>query len=242
MICPKCGTENGDSSLKCVKCWRPLQPQEKWFLAGAQTIPDSETAAEKTSLRQRGRIFRLLVVLGMLLLFIAPIFIDQLQILRNMQKQGTVHPVSDRKQQEMNPADKKRNHPGNQEVFIPSLEAYVRDIRFFESGCHPADTRNRVYATDFRKDRTCYIHWELRLAYPKRHPSRAFQIEEIWYQPDGSVLARQHFTGSIQESWNHSFHYHGWGWNEPAHWNAGKYRVELFIDGSLIAVGSFTIS
>jgi hypothetical protein len=246
MICPKCGTENGDSSLKCVKCWRPLHPAEKGpWLDSKPNLPD-ETPSKKLPLRRVRWIVSILLLMGVLSSVIVPSIIEKMhenkiRDLTEEARQEATRPTPMPQKEDMAPAVTNREESKVTLGVIPSLDAKVTSLRFFESGYQPTEMGDRAYSSQFQRDRSRYINWELRLAHPTRERRSDFQIDEIWYKPDGSILAKQSMQRHLQGSWVYSFHYHSWGWEEPSHWLPGQYRVELSIDGSRIAIGMFTI-
>jgi len=244
MICPKCGTENGDSSIKCVKCWRPLQPTEKGpWLGSKPKLPDQTPSNKLPPVRVR-RIISILLMMGVLFSVIVPFLIEnigKIQDIKEKVRREAIRPTPLPKEKMTTPTVTNRKESKDTLGVIPSLNAKVTNLRFYESGYQPTDMNERVYASQFRRDRSRYINWELRLEHPKRERRVDFRIDVTWYRPDGSVLAKQNVQAHLEESWINSFWYHSWGWEEPFHWLQGKYRVELSIDGSKIAVGSFTI-
>ncbi len=246
MICPKCGTENGDSSLKCVKCWRPLQPAEKGpWLDSKPKLPD-ETPSKKVPPNRTRRIVSIILLMGILFSVIVPSIIEKIhenkiRDLKEKARQEATRRTPMPKKEQAAPAVTNREESKIALGVIPSLDAKVTSLRFFESGYQPTEMGERAYASQFQRDRSRYINWELRLTHPTRERRSDFQIDEIWYKPDGSILAKQSMQRHLQESWVYSFHNHSWGWEEPSHWLPGKYRIELSVDGSRIAIGLFTI-
>jgi len=248
MICPKCGTENGDSSLKCVKCWRPLQPVEKgpWLDSKPKRPAEAEAPAEKLPPARARRILSILVLVGVIFSFVVPAVFEKMERsrireLKEKERQEATRPAPMPKKNEAAPVVADSQESRVSLGVIPSLDAKVKSLRFFESGYEPAQMGERAYDRQFRRDRSRYVNWEIHLTHRAREEGRDFQIDEIWYKPDGSVLAKQKLKSHLQESWLYSYHYHSWGWDEPSHWPLGKYRVELYVDGARIAAGSFTI-
>jgi hypothetical protein len=245
MFCPKCGTENGDSSLKCVKCWRPLQPVEEGpRLDSKPKLPDELHSKKLPPVRAR-RIVSILLLTGVLFAVIVPSVIektgeDRSRDLKEKARQEAIR-ATPMPKKEVAPAAANREEGKVTLGVIPSLDAKVTSLRFFESGYQPTEMGARAYADQFQRDQSRYINWELRLTHPTRERRSDFQIDEIWYKPDGSILAKQSMQRHLRESWANSFHFHSWGWEEPSHWPLGKYRVELSIGGSRIAIGYFTI-
>ena len=66
---------------------------------------------------------------------------------------------------------------GQPGTYIPSLNAKVTALYFFESGYNyeGAPYGKRNYKTEFQKSSTRYVNWELNLKYPK--PGRRIDFE-----------------------------------------------------------------
>jgi hypothetical protein len=248
MICPKCGTENGDSSMKCVKCWRPLQPVEKGpWLSPKGKLPEQIPAKKSPQVRVR-RIASILLVMGVLFSVFAPSVIEKIREYENegrKEKAGrkAIRPARAPKEGKTILPDVPKKEQGNApHGIVPSLGAKVTSLHFFESGYHTPAMGQRIYADRFLRDRCRYINWELRLNHPQREKRVDFRIDEVWYKPDGSILAKQSLSTRLQKTWVHSFHHHSWGWDEPSHWPPGQYRVDLSVNGASVAVGLFTVT
>jgi hypothetical protein len=124
---------------------------------------------------------------------------------------------------------------------IPLLKAEVTGLRFFESGYDPPDKNQRTYPTEFVNLSSRYINWELNLEFPAPGRRIDFDILAVWYNPDGSVMARQTKASYIESDWTNSYHSYGRGWKEPGNWIPGTYRVDLLVGDHKIASGSFTV-
>lgn len=246
MYCPKCGTENGDSSLRCVKCWRPLQPVEAGYrMISKDGRPEQVSARKPPSVRLR-RILSVLLVLGVLISVFLPRLIEKIdpliiEDLKEKMGQGKAPPMPPSKKEPTTQAIKHGGEGKDTRVVIPSLEAKVESLRFFEGGYKMTEMKKRVYAGQFRSAQTRFIIWELRLVHPQRAKRHHFRIDEVWYRPDGKILARQSLDTYLEKTWLWSYHNNGWGWENPSRWSPGKYRVELYIEGKRIAAGMFTI-
>ena len=125
---------------------------------------------------------------------------------------------------------------------IPTLQARVTGIRFYEGGYDGIPYNQRVYNTSFPKSATRAIWWELNLEHPDPRRKIDFAIEAVFYRWDGSEIARQINNTAIQSTWTTSYHSLGWGWREAGNWAAGSYRVILFIDGQQVSDGTFFIT
>lgn len=117
MICPKCGTENGDSSLKCVKCWRPLQPTEKGPWLGSKPKLPEQTPSKKLSPVRVRRIVSILLVMGVLFSVIVPFLIEKIreykiQDLKEKARQEAIRPTPVPKEAEAAPAVTNREERG----------------------------------------------------------------------------------------------------------------------------------
>lgn len=124
---------------------------------------------------------------------------------------------------------------------IPSLQATVDSVRFFESGIDAVPTEQRIYATQFLRSATRFVWWELSLVYPDPGRRIDFSVEAFYFRPDGSLLNRQVQNYFIESSWTSSSHYAGVGGHEPGTWSPGVYRVELHVAGQKVAEASFEV-
>ncbi len=125
--------------------------------------------------------------------------------------------------------------------YIPSLNAKVTSLRFFESGYNAPPREQRVYSDQFDKSVTRYINWEINLEHPAPGHRIDFVIEQLWYRPNGSLMSRQTFNTSLNPEWTSSYFHHSYGWRNPGNWSNGSYRVDLFVGGQKVTSGSFEI-
>ena len=125
---------------------------------------------------------------------------------------------------------------------IPSISADVSILKFFEGNHEGVPSRERVYKDFFIKSDARYIWWELNLTHPAPGEQRNFQIESMYYRPDGSILGQQTVRTYIAPERTSSNHQQGWGWRTAGNWPPGIYRVDLYIERQKIASRSFEIA
>ena len=71
---------------------------------------------------------------------------------------------------------------------------------------------------------------------------QVFKLAVRYLHPDGSQISEEAFETKLPADWDSIELRSGWGWNDANHWDAGFYRVELWLDGSiLIGDGQFFI-
>lgn len=127
-------------------------------------------------------------------------------------------------------------------IAIPSLRARIISVKFFETEKELINYDKRTYRKEFERSRTRFIAWEINLEYPTKTRQTGFEIMEIWYSPNGTRIYRNISNSSIERNWNNSYHAGGYGnseWGKA--WQAGIYKVELYIDGAMIGTYSFKI-
>jgi len=124
---------------------------------------------------------------------------------------------------------------------IPGMK--VSGVQFYE-GPHDLDLdqSQRVYRYSFDRFTTRSIYWELDLQYPPPGRRIDFQLDAIWYKPDGSEMTRQTISAYVLADWGSTWHTLGFGWVEPGHWTPGTYRVDLYFKNLRIAGGTFQIN
>lgn len=124
---------------------------------------------------------------------------------------------------------------------VPSLDAEVVELRFFETGWDGTRWDARVYANVFPRQTTRYVSWELRLVHPGPSERKAVTVDAIFYRPDGAVFAEHTREDSVDTGWTSSSTSYARGWRTPGNWRPGVYRVELSIDDQPVAAGEFEI-
>ncbi len=125
--------------------------------------------------------------------------------------------------------------------YIPRIDAGVTSVQFYESDSSGVPLGDRTYNYSFPQTETRFINWELNLEHPSVVERTDFSVHAIFYYPDGSIFAEQDLSTFLDPGWPTSSHNHGWGWEEAGNWLNGIFRVDLFVDGELIARGSFEI-
>ena len=87
------------------------------------------------------------------------------------------------------------------------------------------------------------MNGELLITFPIPDRRIDFEIDVVFYRSDGSVVARRTAGGYVNERWGRGSDY--WvvsaGSGQPSRWKAGLYRVDLSVDGKLIASEEFEI-
>jgi hypothetical protein len=124
---------------------------------------------------------------------------------------------------------------------LPVPNARVTAVRFFESGTQVPEKNSRQYQDRFDTRTIRFVYWELSLGFPKIQSRIDFDIDAVWYGPDGNVVWRQTRKVYVLPGWTTSWHIYGWGCNTPPcrGWKVGRYRVELLVGSSKVASGSF---
>ena len=119
-------------------------------------------------------------------------------------------------------------------------------MKFYESaspGYDAVPLDDRVYRTVFPRSTTRHVNGELLITFPTPDRQIDFNIDVVFYRPDGSVLTRRVAGGFVNEHWRRGSDY--WvvsaGSGQPSWWRAGLYRVDLSVDGELIASEEFEI-
>jgi hypothetical protein len=62
---------------------------------------------------------------------------------------------------------------------IPSLDATVTSLRFFESDYQAPPREQGAYTQRFDRAQTRYVHWELTLEHPAPGRRRVFSVQSV---------------------------------------------------------------
>jgi hypothetical protein len=125
---------------------------------------------------------------------------------------------------------------------FPVPGASFKEIKFFEGGYNPPPLGSRVYQALFKGRTSHYINWELHLTSPVVTSPANFTIYATWYYPNGAVFGNDTSNARWEAGWTECVFNAGRGWTRPGMWRHGTYRVDLYVNGSRIAVGSFTVN
>jgi hypothetical protein len=130
---------------------------------------------------------------------------------------------------------------------IPSINASVTELRFYESDNGVLPYEQRVYAQRFARNTTRYIYWQIELEYPPPRRRIEFKITEIWYYYNSATsswgeLFWDKDTHYVEGDWTWTPHWQGLGCDYPPNcWEIGTYRVDLYVDDKKIASEQFQI-
>lgn len=139
------------------------------------------------------------------------------------------------------PAPREPAHPAG---FIPKLNAQITAIKFFEGDQKAAPPpEKRVYSRIFPKTQSRAIFAELILSHPAPGYRIDFQMEAVFYTPNGKVLGQNRYNSYVMADWVTSSHWAGWGWASYGTntWETGNYRADFYIDGNKVAEDFFTV-
>ncbi len=128
--------------------------------------------------------------------------------------------------------------------YIRRLNAKIDRVDFYEGPYESPEKKDRGYRSSFPKTSTRLVWWELTLSYPALGRKIFFDIETIWYWPDGTVMRKQTRNEQhVEPTWTNSYYGGGFGWRVPSPntWKLGVYRVDFFVEGEFVARGKFTI-
>lgn len=130
---------------------------------------------------------------------------------------------------------------GTLPVNIPSLDATVDKLLFYESDLGIPPQMEREYATEFPRSQARFINWELRLLHPKPGKKISFRLDAAYYKPKESILVEHHLDTFSEADWTYSQHSHGYGNDKPGTWPLGTYRVDVLFDGKTIVSDTFSV-
>jgi hypothetical protein len=119
----------------------------------------------------------------------------------------------------------------------------VRSLRFFESGQDSLPFEERVYHRRFAGEGTRWVNYEITLAYPKAKLGRPISITCVWsrdgpMQPIRQVLDNNYDSAATYRIYNRGLgRVDGRGFAE----RKGKWKAEIYVEGQLVATGTFEI-
>jgi uncharacterized caspase-like protein len=132
--------------------------------------------------------------------------------------------------------------PARDAGYVRVINGKTTKVQFFESGYNHPDKKDRVYRSSFSRTQTRYVNWEIAFEYAPPGRRIDFKIESIWYA-NGSEIWRGLCDAYVLADWSNSYSAQGYGWANAGSntWRSGNYRVDLYVEGTKIAVGNFTV-
>ena len=125
---------------------------------------------------------------------------------------------------------------------FPLVNPRVAGIRFFEGGCDGSSEGPVVFANVFEQRTARCIYWQLNLVFDPQPERADFEIDAVYRDPGGGILARHTANAFVERDWTNSQHATGEGWPQPGNWETGDYLLELFVGTQLIASAGFAVT
>jgi len=119
----------------------------------------------------------------------------------------------------------------------------VRSLRFFEADTNSLPLEQRAYRRRFSGEGTRFVSYEIMLAYPKNKLGRPITITSVWsrdgpMQPVRIVLDNNYDSAETYRIFNQGLGKDdGRGFSQ----RKGNWKVEIYIEGQLVATGTFEI-
>ncbi len=125
---------------------------------------------------------------------------------------------------------------------VPSINATVVGLRFFETPVSDTPVDDRVYKSSFDKDTTRYVSWEFTLAYPAHRTEATFLFETAVRDAAGRVIDLYSSSPTVEADWTGSYHQARRGQPAAGSWEPGWYSVTISIDDGEVATGWFEVT
>ena len=126
--------------------------------------------------------------------------------------------------------------------YIPSTDAQVTDLKFYETPQESIPYGQRAYSQVFNASTARAIAWELHLTHPAPGQRMNLIIDSVYHRSDGSVIGRASTDGAnVSGDATGTIVSVGTGWDQAGNWPTDTYRVDLFVEGELIAGGEFEV-
>lgn len=100
----------------------------------------------------------------------------------------------------------------------------------------------RFYSLEFNVSDTRYIYWELSLVHPPPGQEQALNITAVYTRTGGIVFTEHAYSNPILASAVNTAHVKGSGFSTPGQWPADFYRVDLSVEGVLVASETFQVT
>lgn len=138
----------------------------------------------------------------------------------------------------------KENPRSVPEGIFASLNPRSTKLRFYRSTVARKSTEisEDEYTTRFDKSAPSNIYFQLYSDITPPEHEVFYEIKSILYKSDGSILDRGTVYCNVERNWQRSsISLNDYNDSKGGYWEVGSYKVEAFIDGNLVATGSFEV-
>ncbi len=115
----------------------------------------------------------------------------------------------------------------------------VVSLQFFPSVYTQPAKEDRTYSTRFGSD-VNYVNAELNLRFPDRKERLELPME-VKFTLNGKPVATASTLMALEPGWTHSWYAAGYGNRKGDFWQPGRYEVEVWVKGAVVATGMFEI-
>ncbi|MEN6460224.1 MAG: tetratricopeptide repeat protein [Syntrophomonas sp.] len=138
----------------------------------------------------------------------------------------------------------KENPRSIPEGIFASLNPRSTKLRFYRSTVarKSIEISEDEYKTRFAKSAPSNIYFQLYSDVTPPEHEVFYEIKSILYKSDGSILDRGTVYCNVERNWHiSSISLNDYNDSKGGYWEVGSYKVEAFIDGNLVATGSFEV-
>ena len=125
---------------------------------------------------------------------------------------------------------------------IDSLDAQVTALKFFEGPLDLPPGMERAYSQNFNRSDTRYVYWELSLTHPPAGQPQPLVINAAYTRSDGTLYIQHTYSTTVPTNSISTTHGRGSGFSDPGQWSADSYRVDLSVEGVLVATDTFQVT
>jgi hypothetical protein len=124
---------------------------------------------------------------------------------------------------------------------IPSVQAKLSSLRFFETGPVIFAPALRSYDVKFEAARARFIGVELTFQHPAPGRVASFTVSCAYRTASDSLIGQIEVPFTIQADWQYTATARNLGYADPGHWKPGTYRTTCTAEGRTVAQGIFEI-
>lgn len=126
-------------------------------------------------------------------------------------------------------------------IVIPEIGARVESIKFYKGDQIYVDYEERDYIKHFRNSDTDYVYGSIVLNYPAPGRRVDIPLKVVYIKPNGDFDGKYNCEAYAEPNWVRSYHPFGLGSATFGTWETGRYQVEVYYKGDLIATEEFTV-
>jgi len=123
-----------------------------------------------------------------------------------------------------------------------ALDVTYKKMQFVQAGYNAPAAKYRKYSRTFNQSTTRYIHLDFIVKNLWKGGTHRFFAQAKFYKPNGRLMTSPSLKFIVPKTSHLRSYTLRAGYSTPGLWSAGRYKVKLYFEKQLVAIGHFKVS